>query len=216
MSFAHHIRYLWYLVAGASALPRLHLGQSWWDDEYTRDGLGRTEGDIELPRHLLVAGLLRHYAPGGRVLDVGCGSGGLMMALRQGDAAWPATYLGLDYSAKALELAAARATGTGGPRDGESSSEFVQANFDEYPVHASFDAIVFSESLYYAPDPLRTLQRYADTLSEGGILVVSMWRRPSRRRVWNAIHHGGFREQSRSRLIVPHRPAWDIMVFTRA
>ena len=93
MSIAHHLRYAWYLVAGASALPALHLGESWWDDEYTRGGLGRTEGDIELPRHLLVAGLLRHYAPGGDVLDVGCGSGGLMMALRQGDAAWPTRYV---------------------------------------------------------------------------------------------------------------------------
>ena len=216
MSLAHQLRYLWYLVAGASALPTMHLGQSWWDHEYTRDGLGRTEGDIELPRHLLVAGLLRHYAPGGHILDVGCGSGGLMMALRQGNGAWPTTYLGLDYSARALELAGARATGPGGLRDGESTYQFVQANFDAYTTRTSFDAIVFSESLYYAPDPSCTLQRYADTMSDGGVLVVSMWRRPSRRRVWNAIHHGGFREQSRSRLIVPYRPAWDIVVFTRA
>ena len=215
MSLAHQLRYLWYLLAGASALPAMHLGQSWWDDEYTRDGLGRTEGDTELPRHLLVAGLLRHYAPGGHVLDVGCGSGGLMMALREGDPAWLATYVGLDYSAQALEVAAARATGAGGLRDGESIYEFVQTNFDAYTVRTTFDAIVFSESLYYAPDPSRTLRRYADAMSDGGVLVVSMWRRPSRRRVWTAIHHGGFREQSRSRLIVRHRPAWDIVVFTR-
>ena len=89
----------------------------------------------------------------------------------------------------------------------------MQADFDEYRPQDTFDAVIFSESLYYAPDPGRTVRRYAEALSDGGIVIVSMWRRPSRQRVWKALG-AGLRERSRSRLVVPRRPAWDIVVYT--
>jgi SAM-dependent methyltransferase len=210
---AHHLRYLWYLMVGASTVPDLQLGQDWWDEDYRRDGLARTEGDSELPRHLLVAGLARHYAPGGRILDVGCGTGGLTTPLRAAYAGTPLEYLGLDLSAVALEQAAARRDATGAPADNASAVRFEQANFDEFRLRGSFDAVIFSESLYYAPDPGRTVRRYVEALGEGGIIIVSMWRRPSRQRVWRALRRE-LRERSRSRLVVPRRPSWDIVVYT--
>lgn len=210
---AHRVRYLWYLVAGASAIPALRLGQTWWDDDYSRGGLDRTEGDTELPRHLLVAGLARHYAPGGSILDVGCGTGGLTIPLRACHAGTSFRYVGLDYSGVALQEATARRDQAGASRSEADTVQFVQADFDEYRPQDTFDAIIFSESLYYAPHPLRTVRRYAEALNEGGILIVSMWRRPSRQRVWRALG-GELRERSRSRLVVPQRPAWDIVVYT--
>src|SRR5215210_398232 len=105
---ANRIRYLWYLVAGASAIPAMRLSKEWWEDDYARDSLARTEGEAELPRHLLVAGLLRHYAPGGTILDVGCGTGGLTVPLRDAFAGGTLDYVGLDLSSIALEQAAAR------------------------------------------------------------------------------------------------------------
>jgi SAM-dependent methyltransferase len=210
---AHHIRYLWYLVVGASAIRGLRLGQTWWDDDYRRDGLARTEGDTELPRHLLVAGLARHYAPGGSILDVGCGTGALTTPLRASFAGTSFRYLGLDYSAIALQQAAARRDEADVPPDETSAVEFVQADFDEYRACDTFDVIIFSESLYYAPDPVRTVRRYVEALRGGGIIIVSMWHRPNRHRVWRALC-GELREQSRSRLVVPRRPAWDVVVYT--
>ena len=212
---SHRLRYLWYLLAGASATPALQLGQRWWDDDYRRDGLARTEGDPELPRHLLVAGLARHYAPGGRILDVGCGTGGLTIPLRAAFAARPLEYLGLDLSAVALEQAAARRDERGPVSSGAADSvQFVQADFDEYVPRAPIDAVIFSESLYYASDPGRTVRRYADALGDDGIVIVSMWRRPSRQRVFRALGRE-LHERSRSRLVVPRRPAWDIVVYAR-
>ena len=208
----NRIRYLWYLIAGASSIPALQLGREWWERDYEQGGLARTEGDVELPRHLLVAGLLRHYAPGGAILDIGCGSGGLIAPLRDSFGGVPSRYVGLDLSTRALDMAAERVRDLG--ESDAFTAELVQGSFDEYEPRATFDAVIFSESLYYAPDPLRTVQRFLGALRESGIVVVTMWRRPSRRRVWRALR-GELPERSRCRVTVPRRPAWDIAVFTR-
>jgi SAM-dependent methyltransferase len=208
----NRIRYLWYLIAGASTLPALRLGREWWESDYEHGGLARIEGDVELPRHLLVAGLVRRYAPGGAVLDVGCGSGGLIAPLRDSFGGIESRYVGLDLSTRALDMAAGRVRDLG--ESDAFTAELVQGSFDEYEPRATFDAVIFSESLYYAPDPLRTVQRFLGALRQGGIVVVTMWRRPSRRRVWRALR-GELPERSRCRVTVPRRPAWDIAVFTR-
>ena len=183
---ADRVRYLWYLIVGASSIPALRLGRAWWESNYERNGLARTEGDVELPRHLLVAALIRCYAPGGAVLDVGCGSGGLIAPLRDSFGGMSSSYVGLDLSARALDLAAERAGADISGHDG-ITVELVQGSFDDYEPRASFDAIVFSESLYYAPDPRRTVLRMLGALRGDGIVVVTMWRRPSRRRVWRTL-----------------------------
>ena len=209
---ANRIRYLWYLVAGASAIPAMRLSKEWWEDDYARESLARTEGEAELPRHLLVAGLARHYAPGGTILDIGCGTGGLTLPLRDVFAGRTLDYVGLDLSSIALQQAEARRDehmAAGGEVHGV---RFVQADFDEYVPDRAFDVVIFSESLYYAADPLRTIRRYTSALAPGGTIIVSMWRRPSRQRVWRVLRDE-LRERSRSRLSVPRRPAWDIVVF---
>jgi SAM-dependent methyltransferase len=210
---ANRIRYLWYLVAGASAIPAMRLSKEWWEDDYARESLARTEGEAELPRHLLVAGLARHYAPGGTILDIGCGTGGLTVPLRDAFAASTLHYVGLDLSDIALEQAASRRDAAEAQRSQAGEVRFVQADFDEYVPDRRFDAVIFSESLYYAADPLRTIRRYTRALAPGGAIIVSMWRRPSRQRVWRVLR-GELTERSRSRLSVPRRPAWDIVVFT--
>ena len=210
---ANRIRYLWYLVAGASAIPAMRLSKEWWEDDYARESLARTEGEAELPRHLLVAGLARHYAPGGTILDIGCGTGGLTVPLRDTFAGRALDYTGLDLSTIALEQAELRRDERPPSGGAPSGIRFVQGDFDEFIPDRAFDAVIFSESLYYAADPLRTIRRYTRALAPGGAIIVSMWRRPSRQRVWRVLR-GELRERSRSRLSVPRRPAWDIVVFT--
>lgn len=211
-TLGNRVRYLWYLIVGASSIPALRLGREWWESDYEQGGLARTEGDVELPRHLLVAGLIRRYAPGGAILDIGCGSGGLIAPLHDSFGGMTSSYVGLDLSTRALDMAAERARDI--PESDRFSFELVQGSFDEYEPRASFDAIVFSESLYYAPDPRRTVERFLGALREGGIVVVTMWRRPSRRRVWRTLRQA-LPERTRCRVTVPRRPAWDIAVFTR-
>ena len=211
-TLGNRVRYLWYLIAGASTLPALRLGREWWESDYEHGGLARIEGDVELPRHLIVAGLVRRYAPGGSILDIGCGSGGLIAPLRDAFGGVECRYVGLDLATRALDLAAERVRDLG-ERDA-FAVELAQGSFDEYQPSATFDAVIFSESLYYAPDARRTVRRFLGALRDGGIVVVTMWRRPSRRRVWRALREE-LTERSRCRVTVPRRPAWDIAVFTR-
>src|SRR5215218_992854 len=139
---ANRIRYLWYLVAGASAIPAMRLSKEWWEDDYARESLARTEGDAELPRHLLVAGLARHYAPGGTILDIGCGTGGLTVPLRHVFAGRTLDYVGLDLSTSALEQAEARRGEPEAEGGGAGGVRFVQADFDEYVPDRRYDAVI--------------------------------------------------------------------------
>lgn len=211
----HLARYFSYIVGGASRSPGLRLDQAWWEDDYRRGGLDRIEGEAELSRHLLVAGLARHHAPGGAILDIGCGTGAVLAPLRACFAGLPSRYVGLDFSELALETARARARrGAGDTAPPLGSVEFVRGDFDAYHPDERFDTVIFSESLYYAPDPLATVQRYVASLNEGGIVIVSMWKRPSRGRVWRALG-AALAERSRTRIVSPRRPPWDIVVFGR-
>jgi 2-polyprenyl-3-methyl-5-hydroxy-6-metoxy-1,4-benzoquinol methylase len=206
---SHRLRYLWYLTAGASALRGLRLSREWWERDYARGGLARIDTEVELPRHLLVASLIRHYAPGPRVLDIGCGTGALAAPLHE--SLGPALgYVGIDLSATAVRMAEERRDASDGLL--RESVEFTAADFDEFVPSGPLDAVVFSESLYYAADTRATVQRYTASLNEGGIIIVSMWRRPSRLRLWWRLGRH-LHERSRSRLVVPMRPSWDIVVY---
>lgn len=209
----YHLRYLWYLTTGVSTVGAYSLAQEWWDEHYRRGGLARTEGQGEFARYLMLSALITHHAPGGSVLDVGCGTGQLGELLGEQGARSPSRYVGLDRSAVALERAAERLAAFRSPLG--PACELQLGDFDTYRIEDSPDAVVFNETLYYAPNPSATVARYARVLRGGGILIVSMWRSPGRSRIWRSLHTPWLRQLSRCRITVPRRPAWDIAVFAR-
>lgn len=204
----HLWRYVSYLALGAVRNPAHALTAKWWDEHYALGALSRMDGDVELPRYVMVAGLVAHHAPAAPVLDVGCGTGRLLESMHVHGARGPSRYVGVDLSRRALETAAARLTDI----RAAMPVEFVEADSEAFPLEERFGAIVFSESLYYSTDPRRTIARYADALAPGGVVVVSMWRRPSRWRVWRALGEE-LQELSRVKVAVPRRPAWDVVVY---
>ncbi|TSC64366.1 MAG: hypothetical protein G01um101491_307, partial [Parcubacteria group bacterium Gr01-1014_91] len=121
-----------------------------------------------------LASLISDYAHarGGsiRVLDVGCGNGGLAKLI----ASEPnIDYTGIDISETAL--AAARVVAP--------DSSFVIANAEQPPSDiGTFDAFVFNETLYYM-NPDRVLPRYnayAKPDARIFISVLHFWRTPKR------------------------------------
>jgi SAM-dependent methyltransferase len=131
-----------------------------WDAQYASDHWAYVGQLPEVARFGVVVGYLRHFAPGGSILDLGCGEGFLLRKLQASDYA---RYVGVDFSQAAIE----KAGGLGLP-----NATFVTADIDAYAPEGSFDAVVFTESLCYLPDPLRTVARYVRSL--GDHVIVSM------------------------------------------
>lgn len=110
--------------------------------------------------HARLADLLRNVT--GRVLDAGCGTGGLLASL----AALPGiTRFGLEYHAPAAVRAAAK-----------SGAAVACGSIAELPfASASFDAAVSADVLCHAGvDPPAALAELARVLRPGGLLVLNM------------------------------------------
>lgn len=99
-----------------------------------------------------------HRKPGGRLLDVGCGSGAFLSMMR--DLGWDVRGVEPD------EAAVRRASFDLRPRLHAGSLE--SAAFDE----AGFDAITMHHVIEHVPDPVATLSACARLLAPGGRLVI--------------------------------------------
>lgn len=111
--------------------------------------------------------------PGQRVLDLGCGTGTLVIALKQAEPA--AEVIGLDGDPAMLNRARTKANRAG-----------VQINFDEgwsdalpYPAE-SFDCVVSSLFFHHLTRAAkqRTLAEVQRVLKPGGALYVADWGAP--------------------------------------
>ncbi len=106
-----------------------------------------------------------------RVLDAGCGSGRLTVALAQAGS----EVTGIDTNAKQLAEARRRA----GAADVEL--ELLEADFNaQLPFpDGSFDAVASRLALMAADDPVATLRELRRTLEEEGRLVSVVWASPA-------------------------------------
>jgi 2-polyprenyl-3-methyl-5-hydroxy-6-metoxy-1,4-benzoquinol methylase len=146
---------------GLSQLSHAHD----WDGSYRKgewDYLRRFDEEV---RYAVLAGCIAGHdsEPPAAVLDLGCGVGLLREHLPSGSID---LYTGLDWSREAVEQA---------QLNGHERSVFVAASIDEWEPDGRYDAIVFSEVLYYLPQPVATVARYARSLRNGGSIFLSMW-----------------------------------------
>jgi SAM-dependent methyltransferase len=138
---------------------------------YDREGDGyyvtpeKVAGDHDPVRFRRELRLLQRHCPGGPVLDVGCGTGAFLAALRH---AAPGRYepMGLEVSAPAREFAA------------KAGLETVPGPFESQPFPGRrFAAITFWAVLEHVERPRQFLQRAAQLLAPGGhcfILVPNL------------------------------------------
>lgn len=100
----------------------------------------------------------------GRILDLGCGTGMLLMSLEK-----RAKFaVGVDMSAEMLGAAKKRATKTG----------LVLADADHLPfADESFDVVVSVTLLQNMPDPERTVRELVRVLQPGGKAIITSLKR---------------------------------------
>lgn len=134
-----------------------------WDRQYQAGDWTYMEKLDQSARYAAVINYIARLKPGGRILDVGCGTGILRRRL---PAEAFASYHGIDISAKAVAAASDL-------RD--ARTRFSRADLRSFEADERYDVVVFNEVLYYLPRPIEELRRFARRfLAEDGIVVVSM------------------------------------------
>lgn len=110
----------------------------------------------EARRNLAV--LMRHRAPGRRLLDIGCSSGLFLAAARA--AGWQVR--GLEYSPDSAQVARQ-----------ELGLDVVTGELGESTfAPASFDVVTLWDVIEHVPDPRLVLQRVRPLLAPGGLLLI--------------------------------------------
>lgn len=112
----------------------------------------------------------RHLAPGGRVLDIGCGDASIAAGVvdRASD------YLGIDVSPMAVAAARRRLP----------AARFAVTGVEDLAGELPFDLVMAFEVIEHLADPSAVLARVARLLSPQGVLVLST---PNRDRLTNRL-----------------------------
>jgi 2-polyprenyl-3-methyl-5-hydroxy-6-metoxy-1,4-benzoquinol methylase len=132
------------------------------EKENRKDGWNRLRDARESVRYQAVRSAIERYVRDGFVLDVGCSQGILQEGLTYG------RYVGIDSFAEPILRAAVKS---------DERTAFHRADGSSYVPDQPPDAVVFNEVLYYLPEPLVTVTRYANSLAPGGVLIVSVYSR---------------------------------------
>jgi SAM-dependent methyltransferase len=138
-------------------------GQRWADRQQSQDIVLRPVADTLIGRAQAKAGE--------RIVDVGCGSGAVSIALAQ--EVGPAGHvLGIDISGPML--ARARLVAPAG-----SPVEFVLADATVYPfAPASFDLLISRFGVMFFAEPARSFANLRRGLKPSGRLAFACWREP--------------------------------------
>lgn len=132
-------------------------GQSWV----------RAQGLLELmfqPLQDLLVDAARDASPS-RVLDVGCGTGGVTAAIAR---ALGKPCVGVDISEPVIAAARART---------EPGATFIQADAQAHPFEpASFDLVVSRFGVMFFQDPVRAFENLRHAAGGGGQLRAVVWR----------------------------------------
>jgi 2-polyprenyl-3-methyl-5-hydroxy-6-metoxy-1,4-benzoquinol methylase len=174
-----------------------------FDREYAAGEWDHLADVAEAPRYGVIAAYCRHFALGGRLLDVGCGVGVL---LRHVGADAHGGYVGVDVSAQAVAAAEAAAPGWG---------TFHVADAAGYRPEGRFQAVIFNEVLIYVEAPGEVVAQYGRTLAPGGVLIVSQWDGMGRSKgaqLWRLVM-GGHDVLAEAQVVAGGDRSWTIRVL---
>lgn len=158
-----------------------------WEKDYQSGRWDYLADTGETARYAVIRSLILRAPRPRRLLDVGCGEA---LLLRQVGPEEIDRYTGLDIAQAALDRAAPK----------RECDRFVCSTVEEFIPDEKWSIIVFNEVLYYTGDPVGQIQKYEKSLDPGGILIVSIFKKPRfwaynnrcARRVKNLFLRGGY------------------------
>jgi SAM-dependent methyltransferase len=120
-----------------------------------------------------------------KVLDAGCGTGGLIRRLSGRHSDWQWT--GIDLEPIACELArervSAHSTGSASSPQAGQGAEIHRGSITALPfAEGTFDAVVSADVLYHVDDDEAALRQFFRVLRPGGIAVINV---PAYRWLWS-------------------------------
>lgn len=111
----------------------------------------------------LLADVAARLKPEGKVLEIGCGTGGTAIRLAEG----VANYVATDFSAEMIRIAKAKPA--------PPNLQFLLAEADALPKGGPFNAICAFNMLHLVDDLPRLLQRLRAGLAPDGLLICKTW-----------------------------------------
>lgn len=141
--------------------PDLERLQAAYPDDYVAhaavEGRGLVYRAMDSVRQALLRRRLRELVPpGARVLDVGCGSGDLLLRLRDLGAG---EVQGIDFSQTAASICRSKGL------------DVFAGTFPDFPSSGEYDAIFMVNYIEHVQDPLLELRKALSLLRPGGVLV---------------------------------------------
>jgi SAM-dependent methyltransferase len=133
-----------------------------WDAQYRAGRWDYLASIEQAPRYAVLAAWCQRLCGSPSVLDIGCGEGLLLEALRRGG---DLRYYGIDFAPAAVERARRRIV--------DSEREIVECiSAEAFDVAtAAPDLVIFNESLNCCAEPVRLLERYLNAVGDGFVLL---------------------------------------------
>lgn len=146
-----------------------------WNYQYEKGNWDGLKTEIEYSRIMAIVQMIERWKPKGDLLEIGCGEALLQQKLP--NEAYN-TLTGIDLS----DVAIAQAQSYTFER-----TRYVSADMEKYKPENNYDAIIFTESLYYAKNPLQLLKRYQFYLKPNGVFIISMFHNKRIPQIWERL-----------------------------
>lgn len=172
-----------------------------WDTQYRRGIWDYLNDNLEVERFEAVIQQAALYAPGGKMLEIGCGEGILQSRMPPGSYT---KYAGIDLSKVAIRKAA---------RLQNEQTKYICADMETYQPSDNFDLIIFNESLYYGKDPVQLLQRYVQFLEPAGHIIISIYNTPENNLLLQQL--GSKFQKEAEHMSANKRGSWHCQVYAK-
>ncbi len=149
-----------------------------WEKQFGKGDWDYLESSDEAQHYKTIIKFYSQQKNKNSILDIGCGKGVLYKYLKESGSLSGNDYMGIDLSENAIN----------GAKERFPEINFQQLDFENGGIEKKFDVIIFNESLYYFPLPMKIVQKcYSQNLDKNGVFIISMFDYNGHEHIWKKI-----------------------------